>query len=211
MEIKEILKALEKLKENKDKVKYLKEIINKIKDKNLVNEIKELIEELEDNLETKLDNTQIPTARQREIELDEVESDIEVQERKLAPQKIIRPDINLRNIEEEREVRYENNNISYQSTKSTTPVYQTNASFATYESMAQQNAANIRMVEQELIKEDIISFGQPISDVQKERIRDTIERFIPNASPEERIQAENQILYDIKSKDKDLKYISKLK
>ena len=54
MKLKDILKVLEKIENNEEKINYLKELIEKIDDKDLVNEIKELINELEENLEEKL-------------------------------------------------------------------------------------------------------------------------------------------------------------
>lgn len=210
MELKDILKAIEKLKDNKDKIDYINKIIKEIKDKELIEELQELIKELEEDLEERLDNADIPLARRREIELDEVESDIEIQERQIIRQRpTIRPDIILPR-EDERETRYEAVNAIYKPV-SQTPVYQFNQPFSSYENISLQSQVNTKLVEEILVKERDFDVGQIISDIQKEEIRDTIERFLPNASAEEKIRAEQQVIYDMKFKNKDLQYIAKIK
>ncbi len=211
MELKDILKALEKLKNNKDKIDYINKIIKEIKDKELIEELKELIKELEEDLEEKLDNVDIPLARRREIELDEVESDIEVQERQVARQRpAIRPDIILPRENDERETRYEAVNANYKPA-SNAPTYQTSQTFSNYENMSLQSQVNTKLVEEILVKERDFDVGQVINDFQREEIRDTIDRFLPNASTEEKIRAEQQVIYDMKFKNKDLQYIAKIK
>ena len=211
MDVKEILKNLEKLKSNEDKIKYLNEILKKIKDKDLIEEIKELIQELKDSLESKIEDVVIPVSRRREIELDEVESDIETQERQVVRQRSIpRQQIILPRENDDKETRYDIANSNYKPVN-TTPVYQTNQPFSTYENISLQNQMNTKMVEEILVKERDFNIGQVIGDAQREEIRDTIERFVPNASAEEKIRAEEQVMYDMKFKNKDLKYIAKLK
>ena len=211
MKLKDILKILEKIENNENKINYLKELIKKTDDKDLINEIKELINELEEDLETKLEqNVAVTPARKREIELDEVEHDIETREQQVTRQRpIARPDLNLQNRESEGEVRYETNVSNYQSRQA--PVYQVNPSFSTYESVAQHDLTNARIVEKILVEEDILTPGSSISETQKEQLRDTIDRFMPNASTEERLTTEKQIIYDMKLKGEELRYIKKLK
>jgi len=212
MKLKDILNKLEEFESNEEKLEYLKKLLNKLKDDILIEDVKDLIEELEENLETKLEDIAITPRRMREIESEDVEIDLEAQERQVARQTIRRPDLNLRNVnlEEENEVRYEATNPNYKPITST-PIYQSVQPFSNYNNLALQNQLNIRMVEEILIKEREFNVGQVISDVQREEIRDTIERFIPNASVEEKIRAEQQVMYEMKFKNKDLKYITRLK
>ena len=211
MEIKDILKALEKLKDNKDKINYINKIIKEIKDKELIEELKELVKELEEDLEEKIDNVDIPLARRREIELDEVESDIEVQERQAARQRpVIRPNIILPREEDEKETRYEAVNSNYKQV-SNAPVYQTSPLFSNYDNISLQSQIDTNFVEQTLVREMDFDVGQVINDVQKEEIRSTIDKLLPNISTEERITAEDKVMYEMKFKNKDLQYIVKLK
>ena len=210
MKIKDILLALEELENNEEKLNYLKELLKKEKDEELIEEIQELINELEENLEAKLQYTIITPQQKRIIELEEVETDIETQERQITRQRpIIRPDLNINDRKKETEVRYDLPNTNYK--EKNVPVYQNLQSFSTYESIAMQNKIDTAMVEKILVQEDIVSLGQAVNDVQKEQIRGTIERFMPHASVEEKIAAEQQIVYHIGSKDKGLKYMPKLK
>ncbi len=204
MKIKDILKELEKLKNNEEKVQYLKEVLEEVNDKNLIEQINKLIKDLKENLEEKLDK-EVPLTRKREVELNEIEQDIEDKERQIRPQQIVRRNIDLDDIKKD-EVNYTGNFVYKQSTA---PVYQTNQ--LTYESISQQLNTNIRLIEDVLVKESLITPGSTLDEVQKERIQDTIEKFMPHASPEEKLMAEQRIVYDIKTKDKDFKYATKLK
>ncbi|MEK6932418.1 MAG: hypothetical protein AABW56_01330 [Nanoarchaeota archaeon] len=209
MDVKEILKNLEKLKGNEVKIKYLNEILKKIEDKDLIEEIKELIQELEDNLESKIEDVIIPASRRRKMELDEVESDIETQGRQVVRQRQLpRQQIILPRDEEDKETRY---NIAPRYETKTQQTYQTAQLFTTYENMSQQSQTNARLIEEVLIKERDFDIGNAISENQREEIRDTIDKFMPNASVEERIKTEQQVFYDMKLKDKNLKYIAKLR
>jgi len=89
--------------------------------------------------------------------------------------------------------------------------YQNNQSFSNYENISLQNQVNTKLVEEMLVKERDFNIGQVINDVQIEEIKDTIDKFIPNASAEEKITARDQVMYDMKFKNKDLKYITKLR
>ena len=210
MKIKDILENLEEIEDNKDKLKYLKEIIKKINDEELIKEIKDIINGLEESLENKLDKVEISHNIRREMQFDEAESDIELQERQIRQRPLIRPDLNLSNLDNEKEVRYENVNSNYKPVNAI-PVYQSAQPFSSYENIALQNQLNTKLVEEILIKEKDFNVGQMINDVQREEIRDTIDKFIPSASVEEKIRAEQQIVYDMKFKNKDLKYAIKLK
>ncbi len=188
MDVKEILKNLEKLKGNEVKIKYLNEILKKIEDKDLIEEIKELIQELEDNLESKIEDVIIPASRRRKMELDEVESDIETQGRQVVRQRQLpRQQIILPRDEEDKETRY---NIAPRYETKTQQTYQTAQLFTTYENMSQQSQTNARLIEEVLIKERDFDIGNAISENQREEIRDTIDKFMPNASVEERIKTE---------------------
>ena len=210
MKIKDILESLEEIENNEDKLKYLKEILKRIDDKILIKEINELIEELENDLEEKLQDVVITPQRKRIIEIDDAEHDIEIKESQVTRQRIARPDINLSNLDNEKEVRYESINSNYKPIN-TIPIYQSAQPFSSYENIALQNQLNTKMVEEILVKERDFNIGQVINDVQREEIRDTIDKFIPNASAEEKIRAEHQVVYDMKFKNKDLKYVIKLR
>src|SRR3989344_7031324 len=210
MKIKDILESLEEIENNEDKLKYLKEILKRIDDKILIKEINELIEELENDLEEKLQDVVITPQRKRIIEIDDAEHDIEIKESQVTRQRIARPDINLSDLDNEKEVRYESINLNYKPIN-ITPIYQSAQPFSSYENIALQNQLNTKLVEEILVKEKDFNIGQVINDVQREEIRDTIDKFIPNASAEEKIRAEQQVVYDMKFKNKDLKYITKLR
>ena len=210
MKIKDILESLEEIENKEDKLKYLKEILKRIDDKEIIKEIKDIIDELEEGLENKLDKVEISHNIRREMQFDEAESDIELQERQIRQRPLIRNDLNLSNLDNEKEVRYESINSNYKPVN-ITPVYQSAQPFSSYENSALQNQLNTKMVEEILVKERDFNIGQVINDVQKEEIRDTIDKFIPNASAEEKIRAEQQVVYDMKFKNKDLKYVIKLR
>ena len=210
MKLKDILKKLEEFESNDERLDYLKELLKDIEDEELITQIEELINELEENLETKLEDIKITLGRRRELEIEDVKTDLETQERQITRQRINRPDINLSNInlDQENEVRYDTTQ-TYQSRSR--PVYQAPQSFFDYQSLTQKDQINTRMVEEILIKEDILSVGEAISESKRDQLRETVERFMPNASTEERINAEKQIMYDMKLKGKELRYIPKLK
>ena len=210
MKLKDILKKLEEFESNDERLDYLKELLKDIEDEELITQIEELINELEENLETKLEDIKITLGRRRELEIEDVKTDLETQERQITRQRINRPDINLSNInlDQENEVRYDTTQ-TYQS--QSRPVYQAPQSFFDYQSLTQKDQINTRMVEEILIKEDILSVGEAISESKRDQLRETVERFMPNASTEERINAEKQIMYDMKLKGKELRYIPKLK
>ena len=210
MKIKDILESLEEIENNEDKLKYLKEILKRIDDKEIIKEIKDIIDELEEGLENKLDKVEISHNIRREMQFDEAESDIELQERQIRQRPLIRNDLNLSNLDNEKEVRYESINSNYKPIN-TIPIYQSAQPFSSYENIALQNQLNTKMVEEILVKERDFNIGQVINDVQREEIRDTIDKFIPNASAEEKIRAEHQVVYDMKFKNKDLKYVIKLR
>src|SRR3989344_8425194 len=110
MKIKDILESLEEIENNEDKLKYLKEILKRIDDKEIIKEIKDIIDELEEGLENKLDKVEISHNIRREMQFDEAESDIELQERQIRQRPLIRNDLNLSNLDNEKEVRYESIN-----------------------------------------------------------------------------------------------------
>jgi hypothetical protein len=212
MKIKDILKELEKLKDNEEKVQYLKEVLEEINDKELIKEINILIDTLKEDLEEKLSREiVIPVTRKRDLELNEIEQDIEVQERQVArPRQVIRQDIVFPREEDEKETRYETVSPNYKPV-SASPTYQVNRPFSSYDNISLQNQVDTKLVEEILVKERDFNIGQVINDFQREEIRDTIDKFIPNASMEEKIKAEQQVIYDMKFKNKDLKYITKLR
>ena len=212
MKIKDILNNLEEIESNEDKLNYLKELLKEMKDKDLIEEIKEIINELQEDLETKLEeDVKITPVQKRQIKFDEAEHDIEIEQEEITPRQrqVTRPIINLPRTDNETEVRYDASS-NYQS-RNVTPIYQTTQSFSNYENISLQNQMNTKMVEEILIKERDFNVGQVINDVQREEIRETIDRFIPSASFEKKIKAEQQVMYDMKFKNKDLKYITKLR
>ncbi len=206
MKFKDILKELEDIEDNKEKISYLNKLLKEIQDKDLIKQVKELIKEFEEDLEGKLEEEIVITpSRKREIELDDAEHDIEIQEEQIRP-RVQRQTINL-NAEENREVRYENN-VTYQ-TRIQAPVYQGNQISTAYELMSQQLNMKIGLIEEVLIKERDFNIGQVINESQREEIKETIDKIIPHASPEEKIMAEKKVIYNLQSKEH--KYMTKLK
>ena len=90
-------------------------------------------------------------------------------------------------------------------------MYQTSPLFSNYDNISLQGQIDTNFVEQALVREMGFDVGQVINDVQKEEIRSTIDKLLPNISTEERITAEDKVMYEMKFKNKDLQYIAKLK
>ena len=210
MKLKDILKELENIRDNEKRVIYLKELLEEIDDKELIKDINKLIEELEEDLESKLDNVAFPVSRKREIELDDVEHDIETQETRVTRQVPVQPRISLQNIEEDKDIRYDFGAQTYQTSKPI--VYQSNQdSFTTYESLALHEDIDITMIEKALFQEGRIEAGSGLSEFHKDQVQETVERFMPYASVEDRIKARDKVFDDLKSKEEKLKYIAKLR
>ncbi len=208
MNIKNILKELEKIKNDNDKKDYLNKLIIALKDKKLIEDIKSLAKKLDEDLEEKIEEIIVPISRRKEIERKDFEIDIEQNERQITKEK---PIIRQEQIaDENREVKYNTTSSNY-NTISKLSSYQNSARLSDYQNVSLQNQVNTKLVEEILVKEMDFNIGQVINDVQREEIRDTIERFIPNASVEEKINAEKQVLYDMRFKNKDIKYIPKLR
>src|SRR3989344_1742807 len=106
MDFKNILKKLEELETNEEKVEFLKGLLEELDDEDLINEVKELEEDLESKLNVDVSLRKIS----REIDIDDNELDAEQIQRNLPQRQAARPDLAIRQNEEDLgEFRYSSN------------------------------------------------------------------------------------------------------
>jgi hypothetical protein len=202
--IKDILKKLEKIEDNQDKLNYLYGVLDEIEDEELSKEIKEIIKKLEESLESKLGEVEIPQVKKitREIDLNELEQDVEQVQRNLPQRQTPRPDLAIRQNEgEETEFNY-----SSISNYSTAQLY----SPQSFDYQTLQRAFDTGFIEQSLVRENILNPERTITDIEKENLNKKLRETMPGSSEERILMYQAKITEDLK-KDEKIKYVPRLK
>lgn len=205
LNIKDIIKKLEELETNQEKIDFLNEILEEVDDEELINEIKELIDGLKENLETKLENIDVPIRKiTREIEIDDTELDVEQIQRDL-PQRqgqAARPDLAIRQAEDENASFSYSSNTNYASTQLYTPQL--------FDYQTLQQSFNNDFMKQNIVRESVLNPETPLNDVEKENLSRKLRESMPGASEEDLLMYQGRIARDVK-KDEKTKYVARFK
>ena len=201
-DIKKILEKLEELETNEEKVEFLKELLKEIDDEDLINEVKELIKGLEENLESKL-NVDVPLRKiSREIDIDDNELDVEQIQRNLPQRQAARPDLAIRQNEEDSgEFRYSSN-----SNYSNLALYSPQA----FDYQTLQSSFNTDIMKQNIVRESILNPESSLTEIEKENLGKKLRESMPGASEEKILMYQAKITDELK-KDEKSRYIARLK
>ncbi|MEK6907443.1 MAG: hypothetical protein AABW45_02850 [Nanoarchaeota archaeon] len=201
--IEDIIKKLEELESNEDRLEYLNSILDEIEDDELKENIKEIIKKLEDSLETKLEMQDTPSLRKiaREMDFDEAELDVEQIQRN-TQQRNARPDLTIRQSEDNEA------NFSYSSNNnySNTQLY----SQGLFDYQTLQGSSNLDLVKQNLVRENILNPESPSTELERENLSKKLRESMPGMSEENLLIYQNKISTELK-KDEKAKYIARLK
>jgi len=201
-DIKKILEKLEELETNEEKVEFLKELLKELDDEDLINEVKELIKGLEENLESKL-NVDVPLRKiSREIDIDDNELDVEQIQRNLPQRQAARPDLAIRQNEEDSgEFRYSSN-----SNYSNLALYSPQA----FDYQTLQSSFNTDIMKQNIVRESILNPESSLTEIEKENLGKKLRESMPGASEEKILMYQAKITDELK-KDEKSRYIARLK
>ena len=203
--IKEIIEKLEELETNEDRLEYLNSILDETEDEELKDNIKDVIKKLEESLENKLEQTDIPVMRKamREIDFNEIEDDIETVQRNISQRSPGRPDLAIRQNQDEDSLNF---NYSSNNNYSNASLY--NSGSFNYQTL--QNSFDNDVMKQNLVRENILNPERVITEVEKENLSKKLRETMPGAS-EERILMYQAKISDELRKDEKSKYIARLK
>ncbi len=201
-DLEKILKKLEEFESNEDKIDFLYSLLEELDDEDLVNDIKKIIKTLEEGLENKLE-IDVPLRKiAREIDFDESELDVEQIQRGLSQGTPGRPDLAIRNQDNE-DLSF---NYSGSSNYSTASLY----SPTSFDYQTLQNSFDNDFMKQSVVRENILNPENVITEVEKENLNKKLRESMPGAS-EERILMYQAKLTDELKKDEKAKYIARLK
>ncbi len=202
MDFKNILKKLEELETNEEKVEFLKGLLEELDDEDLINEVKELIKEFEEDLESKL-NVDVSLRKiSREIDIDDNELDAEQIQRNLPQRQAARPDLAIRQNEEDLgEFRYSSN-----SNYSNLALY----SQQSFDYQTLEGSFNTDIMKQNLVRESILNPESSLTEIEKENLGKKLRESMPGASEEKILIYQAKITDELK-KDEKSRYIARLK
>jgi len=204
LNVKDIIKKLEELENNQEKINFLNKLLEEIDDEELINEIKGLIEELKESLESKLENIEIPVRKiAREMEIDDTELDVEQIQRNLPQRQTARPDLTIRQMQEDEDLSFSySSNTNYANTQLYAPQL--------FDYQTLQQSFNNDFMKQNIVRESILNPETPLNEVERENLSRKLRESMPGASEENLLMYQAKISSEIK-KDEKIKYVARLK